>query len=147
MMPVHPETSWRPAPGEATPPLASPIATALLDAAALVPPSAVFADARRFLGLDRVTLPELSDALAGYASRHDGSVSQAGLTAALHELYEAAHRRLATRAEASAAVLQRRTAATEHLIELVDHIYSLFEGTSGSAAGGSVDFLRVRAET
>lgn len=146
MLPVHPETSWQQSQRHGSRALASPIATALLDAAALVPPSAVFADARRFLGLDRVSLPELTDALAGYANRQDGSVTQAGLTAALHELYEAGHRRLANRAEATASVLQRRTAATEHLIELVDHIYALFEDASSSGtAGGSVDFLRVRA--
>lgn len=150
MHPVHPETSWRPEhlPFDVdAPSLASPTATALLEASSLVSPAAAFADARRFLGLERVALPEFLGILAGYADKHDGSVTQAGLTAALQAVYELGHRRLAARAETSDAAARRLAASTDHLIELVDHVYALFEepleGYSRPARRGGVDFVRV----
>ena len=151
MAPVHPETSWQPelrGLDSSTPSLASLAATAVLDASALVAPGAGFADARSFLGLECVSLPDLLDVLSHYVDQQDGTVTQAGLTAALQEVYEAGHRRLAARAETSASAAQRQAAATEHLIELVDHVYALFDGGKGdNEAGGAVDFLQVRGLT
>ena len=152
MLPVHPEMSWLPqglrsVSVSSPPPFASPAATAVYEAASLVPPSAAFADARRFLGLETVALPEPLAALASYANERDASVTQAGLTAALQEIYAAGHRRLEARADTSAAAAQRLSASTGHLIELVDHVYALFEDPKEAtgSGGGAVDFVRVSA--
>jgi hypothetical protein len=144
---VHPETCWNAGSGR-TPdpdraPLASSIAEALLDGAMLQPLESVLNGARSFLQLERVSFPRLIEELAQYADPQTGAVPLAGLTATLESVFLASHRGLAAKAESSADALAREVASTDHVIELADHIYSMFDSSSENGSG-SVDFVEVR---